>query len=99
MTSQRLEVHDVNQNYISRTAAVAVGAWVVAGALLITAWMLVVVPGHRPQGLVGVVGITAIVAAAIGAVSQIRLYAIRTCALIRAVHGVELEESQIRPVR
>lgn len=74
----------------SRVAAI--GLWVGAFALLLLAWVVFVLGDHDLAVMVGFTTCPVIGAAA---VASIRCYAIRTTALIRALHGLELGEAAI----
>lgn len=83
----------MNDNYISRAAVAAASLWASAVVLVLTTWGLAF--ADAPVRWVRPIEASAILAAAVAVASQIRLYALRMCCLIRVTSGLETPDAQL----
>jgi hypothetical protein len=76
------------EHYVSTVKMTAVGLWAAAIALILAAWIIVLVPG-LPTQAGWLFALTAGVIAPAAAVAHIKLYAMKTTALIRVTSGLQ----------
>jgi uncharacterized membrane protein YqjE len=84
----------MKDNYISRAAIVTAGLWLVAALLVTITWLLAIL--GVPPRWVSATAVTAVLAMVAAAVSQTRLYTLRTCGLIRVSAGLETPDAEVR---
>lgn len=83
----------MHDEYVSRGAVVAMVLWGIATALIVLVWVLAVSGAPlRYEGAVGVLAVGALTAAAVW---QVRLYAVRLCALMRVASGIQGTDAEM----
>lgn len=82
----------MNDDYISRSAAIAAAAWGLSIGLLGVVWLCIGLIGPPDHVTVDAAALsTAIIGSVAAAVWQIKLYISRLCALIRVTAGLDSE--------
>lgn len=87
----------MHDDFVSRAAVVALVLWAIAAALIILVWVMALTGAPlRYEGAVALVAIGALTAAA---VYQVRLYAVRLCALMRVGTGIQGPDAEMFTIR
>lgn len=89
-------MHYMEENYISRSAAIAWLLWGGSGALVGAVWALALL--NVPEGIGRAVAVTTILMMTLALAWQVRLFVQRLCALIRATAGLQRSEADLHTI-
>lgn len=92
----------MHEGFVGRTTVIAICLWVLVAGLMLAAWLVITLAGGDSWKIGGMLAASACATSAIAAAFQIRVYMLRTCALIRAIGtaaSTALGSAEVRPIR
>lgn len=87
-------MHDVA---VSMSKVVTAALWVLSLLLLLAAWIVGLTYGIHTVSVL--LGFTAVIVAAMAGVSQVRLYTLRVCGIMRATAGLVPADAELHRLR
>lgn len=83
----------VQEHYVSSGRTAAVAAWTLTGLLMTAGWVIALFYPDAARPAAAMLGFSSLVMAAVAVVLQVRIYAVKMCALIRRSSGLTSVET------